>query len=95
MKKSLFILFGLVSFTLKSQDTLPQKMSELDSMMMYHYAISQDDPVVVAMDSMILFYKRMGNEFQGFDFDQNDNSSLAPTFANEEIKTKLYILDLV
>ena len=93
MKKSLFILFGLVSFTLKSQDTLPQKMSELDSMMMYHYAISQDDPVVVAMDSMILFYKRMGNEFQGFDFDQNDNSSLAPTFTNEEIKTKLYILD--
>lgn len=93
MKKSLFVWLVLTSLVAKSQDPTIEKTPEQDSKILEHYTILPDDPIIAAMDSMLLFYKRMDHEFEGFDFDENDNSSLAPTFTNEEIKTKLYVLD--
>ena len=93
-KKILLFLIITSSFQLFSQDTILQIEDTNNPLLLKteSYSINPDDPILVAMDSMILFYKKLDNKFSIInDSLIKDNSFIK--LQDEEIKQKLAILD--
>lgn len=88
MKKSAVLLFiSLHWLTIFSQDT-----TYIDSLLTHKYQIERDNPVVAALDSMMLFYSKLTPE-QTTDAFKTVKYDETHVFSPEEIKQKLLILD--
>mgnify|MGYP006073107777 CR=1 FL=1 len=95
MKKNILSLLVLTcSFQLFSQDTITAiKDSNLHLKLEFDgYIMNPDDPIVAAMDSMILFYKKLDNKFSNqIDLENTNNTAVA--FEDFELKQRLTVLD--
>ena len=95
MKINILSLLVLTcSFQLFSQDTITAiKDSNLHLKLEFDgYIMNPDDPIVAAMDSMILFYKKLDNKFSNqIDLENTNNTAVA--FEDFELKQRLTVLD--
>ena len=88
MKKNTFVFALLLCWVVgSSQDT-----TYIDSLLAHKYQLEEDNPVVAALDSMILFYNNLApaHTSEEFKTTQYDDSK---EFSSAEIKQKLMLLD--
>lgn len=95
MKKLiLLLLITIFSFQFFSQDTTQQLKDSNVSLefKLEKYVLNLDDPIIAAMDSMILYYKKLDNNFSKTNDTLSKKVSVIK-FQDDEIKQRLAILD--
>lgn len=95
LKSILFLFLGFCTLIVKGQDTILNAVADSNSFSEFEYkgyTISLKDPVVAALDSMILFYKNLDNTFSS-ELETEKSRNFSVSFSDFEIEQKLTVLD--